>query len=59
MRKSQSTLKYFLSAVVDILHTCVYLELISLPADIANRITVHGSRQHHKSIVDLTFITIS
>ncbi len=33
----QSTVNYFLSAVVNILHDCVDPELISLPVDMANR----------------------
>ncbi len=49
---------YFLSAVVDILHSCVYPAFVSLPADLSNRRTPHGPQQHHKLIVDSTFIAI-
>jgi hypothetical protein len=55
---SLSTVNYFLSAVVDILHSCVYPELISLPADMSNRTKAHGPKEHHKLIVDSTFIPI-
>ncbi|CAF4114655.1 unnamed protein product [Rotaria sp. Silwood2] len=54
----QPAVNYFLSAVVDILHSCVYPELISLPADMTNRRTPHGHEQNHKLIVDSTFIAI-
>jgi hypothetical protein len=55
---AQKTVYYFLSSVPDILHTCVYPELISLPADMSNRTTAHGPEEHHKLIVDSTFIVI-
>ncbi|CAF1553370.1 unnamed protein product [Rotaria sp. Silwood1] len=55
---SQQAVNYCLSAVVDILHSCVYPALVSLPADLANRRTPHGPQQHHKLIVDSTFIAI-
>ncbi|CAF1561330.1 unnamed protein product, partial [Rotaria sordida] len=49
---------YFLTAVVDILHSFVYPAFVSLPADLPNRRTPHGPQQHHKLIVDSTFIAI-
>ncbi len=49
---------YFLSAVVDILHSFVYPAFVSLPADLSNRRTPHGPQQHHKLIVDSTCIGI-
>ncbi|CAF2861607.1 unnamed protein product [Rotaria sp. Silwood2] len=55
---SQPAVNYFLSAVVDILHFCVYPELISLSAEMVNRRTPHGLQRNHKLIVDLTFIAI-
>ncbi|CAF4307232.1 unnamed protein product [Rotaria sp. Silwood2] len=55
---AHQTVSYFLSSVLDILHSCVYAELISLPADIANTRTPHGPEQSHKLIVDSTFITV-
>ncbi|CAF3995273.1 unnamed protein product [Rotaria sp. Silwood2] len=55
---SQPAVNYFLSAVLDILYSCIYPELISLPADIANRRTPHGPQRHHKLIVDSTFIAM-
>ncbi len=55
---NRSTVNYFLSEIVDILHLCVYPELISIPADIDNRTTVHGPQQHHKRIVDTNCIGI-
>lgn len=54
----QSTVNYFLSAVIDILYSCVYPELISLPADMRDETTIHGPEQYHKLIVDSTFIAI-
>ncbi|CAF1390118.1 unnamed protein product, partial [Rotaria sordida] len=55
---NRSTVNYFLSEVVNILHACVYPELISIPADIGNRRTPHEPQQHHKLIVDSTCIAI-
>ncbi|CAF0908432.1 unnamed protein product [Rotaria sordida] len=55
---SQQVVNYFLSAVVDILYSCVYQAFLSLPADLVNRRTPHGPQQHHKLIVDSTFIAI-
>ncbi|CAF1380456.1 unnamed protein product [Rotaria sordida] len=49
---------YFLTAVVDILHSFVYPAFVSLPADLPNRRTPHGPQQHHKLIIDSTFIAI-
>ncbi|CAF4951647.1 unnamed protein product [Rotaria sp. Silwood1] len=54
----QSTVKYFLTEVLDILHSCVYQELVSLPADLASRRSKHGPQQHHKLIVDSISIAI-
>ena len=34
---NRSTVKYFLTELMDVLYLCVYQQLISLPADIANR----------------------
>ncbi|CAF2941950.1 unnamed protein product [Rotaria sp. Silwood2] len=55
---SRSRVNYFLSTVVDILHCCVYPELVSLPADMSNRTAAHGPEEHHKLIVDSNFIAI-
>ncbi|CAF2965385.1 unnamed protein product [Rotaria sp. Silwood2] len=55
---NRSTVNYFLSEVVIVLHARVYPELISIPADIGNRRTPHGPQQHHKLIVDSTCIAI-
>ncbi|CAF0987276.1 unnamed protein product [Didymodactylos carnosus] len=55
---SRSTVNYFLWVVVDILHSCVYPEFISLPTDMANLTTVHGPEEYHKLIVDSTLIAI-
>ncbi|CAF4193621.1 unnamed protein product, partial [Rotaria sordida] len=55
---SQKGVNYLLSAVVDILHSCVYPAFISIPADLTNRRTPHGPEQYHKLIVDSTFIAI-
>ncbi|CAF1298484.1 unnamed protein product [Rotaria sordida] len=55
---TQSTVSYFLSAVIDILYSCVYPKLIVLPDDMDDEDAVHGSEQHHKLIVDSTFIPI-
>lgn len=55
---AQRTVGYSLSSVLDILHSCVYPEFISLPADLSNRTTPHGPEEYHKLIVDSTFIAI-
>ncbi|CAF1070386.1 unnamed protein product [Rotaria sordida] len=55
---SQQAVNYLLSTVVDILHSCVYPELISIPANISSSRTPHGPQQYHKLIVDSTFIAI-
>ncbi|CAF1188427.1 unnamed protein product [Rotaria sordida] len=47
-----------LSKIVDILHSSVYPELVSLPANMAGKNVKHGPEQHHKLIVDSTFIAI-
>ncbi|CAF4339497.1 unnamed protein product, partial [Rotaria sordida] len=54
----RSTVNYLLSEVINILHSCVYRELISFPADIAKRRTPHGPEQNHKLIVDSTVVAI-
>jgi hypothetical protein len=58
LNSSQQVVNYFLSAVVDILHSCVYPAFVSLPADLANRRTLHGPEQHHKLIVNSTCIAV-
>ncbi|CAF4786940.1 unnamed protein product, partial [Rotaria sp. Silwood2] len=55
---SQPAVNYFLPAVVDILHSCVYPSFVSVPVDLANRRTPHGPQQHYKLMVDSTFIAI-
>jgi hypothetical protein len=55
---ARRTVSYSLSSVLDILHSCVYPEFISLPADISSRTTPHGPEEYHKLIVDSTFIAI-
>ncbi|CAF3001569.1 unnamed protein product [Rotaria sp. Silwood2] len=55
---SQAAVNYLLSTVVDILHSCVYPELISIPTNLSSGKTPHGPQQHHKLIVDSTFIAI-
>ncbi|CAF1290311.1 unnamed protein product [Rotaria sordida] len=55
---SPSTMHHILSKVVDILHSCVYPELISLPALMFNRTTAHGPEEHHKLVVDSTSIAV-
>ncbi|CAF3091904.1 unnamed protein product [Rotaria sp. Silwood2] len=55
---SQPAVNYFLSAVVDILHSCVYPAFVSLLADLSNRRTPHGPQQYRKLIVDSSFIAI-
>ncbi|CAF3777202.1 unnamed protein product [Rotaria sordida] len=35
-----------------------YQKVFSLPADMSSRTTAHGSEEHHKLIVDSTFIAI-
>ncbi|CAF3852707.1 unnamed protein product, partial [Rotaria sp. Silwood1] len=55
---SQAAVNYLLSTVVDILHSCVYPELISIPTNLSSSKTPHGPQQHHKLIVDSTFIAI-
>ena len=58
MNISYQAVHFLLSAVVDILHFCVYPLFVSLPAALANRRTAHGPQQHRKLIVDSTFIAI-
>ena len=55
---TQQAVNYFLSSILDILHSCIYSKLISLPVDISSRRALHGSEQQHKLIVDSTFIAI-
>ena len=54
----RSTVNYFLPEILDILHSCAYPQLISLPTDMSNRTTVHGPEEHHKLIVHSTCIAI-
>ena len=44
--------------MIDILYSCAYPKLIVLPGDMDNEDTIHGPEQHHKLIVDSTFIAI-
>ncbi|CAF5148205.1 unnamed protein product, partial [Rotaria sp. Silwood1] len=53
-----STVHHILTEVVDILHSCVYPELVSLAVDMANRNAIHGPEEHHKLIVDSTYIAV-
>ncbi|CAF4703068.1 unnamed protein product, partial [Rotaria sp. Silwood2] len=55
---TQKGVNYFLSSILDILHSCVYPELVSLPVDLASSRTPHGPERQHKLIVDSTFIAI-
>ncbi len=55
---THQAVNYFLSSILDILHSCVYPELISLPVDLSSRRTPHGPERQHKLIVDSTFIAI-
>ena len=55
---AKKTVGYFLASVLDILHSCVYPEFISLPADMSSGTTAHGPEEHHKLIVDSTCIAI-
>ena len=56
---NQSTVSYFLSAVIVILYSCIYSKLISLPDDVDEDDTIHGPEQHHKLIVDSMYIAIN
>ncbi|CAF2990154.1 unnamed protein product, partial [Rotaria sp. Silwood2] len=53
-----STVHRMLSKVVDILHSSVYPGLVSLPANMTDKNIKHGTEEHHKLIVDSTFIAI-
>ncbi|CAF1468216.1 unnamed protein product [Rotaria sordida] len=55
---SQQVVNYLLSTVVNILHSCVYPEVILIPANISSSRTPHEPQQYHKLIVDSTFIAI-
>ncbi|CAF3140860.1 unnamed protein product [Rotaria sp. Silwood2] len=55
---SQTTVNYFLSAMIDILYRCVYQKLVVLPDDMDDEDTTHGPEQYHKLIVDSTCIPI-
>lgn len=54
----RSTINYLLSEVVDILHCCIYQELVSLLDNLSSRTAKHGPQQQHKLIVDSTCIAI-
>ncbi|CAF3788300.1 unnamed protein product [Rotaria sp. Silwood1] len=54
----RSTVNCFLTEIIDILHSCVYPELISLPVNMASKRKPHGSERHHKLMVHSTFIAI-
>ncbi|CAF1543075.1 unnamed protein product [Adineta ricciae] len=58
LNSSPSTVNAFLREVIDILHSCVYPEFISLPVNFASKRTPHGPQRHHKLIVDSTCIAI-
>lgn len=55
---SQSVVIYFLLAVVDVLHCCVYPELILFSSGLANNRTPYKPEGHHELLVDSTFIAI-
>ena len=55
---TQQVVNYFLSSIPDILHFCVYPELISLPVHLAIRRIIHEPKRQHKLIVDSTFVAI-
>ncbi|CAF4681513.1 unnamed protein product, partial [Rotaria sp. Silwood2] len=55
---SPSTVHHILTEVVDILHSCVYPELVSLPANMDSRNAIHELEEHHKLIVDSTSIAV-
>ena len=42
----RSTVNYFLTEVIDILHSCVYPGLISLPANMSSKRTPHGPQSN-------------
>ena len=44
----RSTVNYLLPEIVDILHSCIYPQLISLPADMSTRTTAHEPEEFHK-----------
>lgn len=54
----RSTINYFLTEVVDILHSCIYQELVSLPANLFSKTAKHGPQKHQKLIVDSTCIAV-
>ncbi|CAF1368771.1 unnamed protein product [Rotaria sordida] len=54
----QKTVNYFLSAVIDILYSCICPKLVVLPDNMDDETTIHGPEQYHKLIVDSTFIAI-
>ncbi|CAF2961968.1 unnamed protein product [Rotaria sp. Silwood2] len=54
----RSTVNYFLTEIIDILHSCIYPELISLPINMGSNRTPHGLERHHKLTVDSTSIAI-
>jgi len=55
---SPSTIHHILTEVVNILHSCIYPELVSLPINMDSKNTPHGPEVHHKLIVDSTSIAI-
>ncbi|CAF2014402.1 unnamed protein product [Rotaria magnacalcarata] len=55
---SPSTIHRMVTEIVDILHSCVYSELVSLPIDMESSNTAHEPEEHHKIIVDSTSIAV-
>ena len=55
---AHKSVAYSLSSVLDILHPRIYPEFISLSTNMPNETTPLGPEEHHKLMVDSTFITI-
>ncbi|CAF2812772.1 unnamed protein product [Rotaria sp. Silwood2] len=53
-----STVHHILTEVVNILHSCIYSKLVSLPADMTDINTTYGPEENHKLLVDSTYIVI-
>ena len=56
LRFNQTSVNYFLSTVVGILHSCICLKLIWLPDEIDDDDTMRRPKKHHRLILNSTYI---
>ena len=48
---TQSTVNYFVTEAMNILHSCIYQQLLSLPTVIASSVSKHGPEEHLELIL--------